>query len=566
MFSESFRDISETSGNYAKLTTAQLAQKVYYANDIHHLKELGVNVGGYVKTSGYWNIHDKGGADYTIVDDSTLVDDGGSVITLNNGLKAVLLNDGVDCAMFGASKSNELSETEVNNIFDNWTKYVNKTKSKYFSVKEQTYHIYKPLYIRKSFIGVGQPVFYYRTEGLGKTVSTETTFDGRFNFNVKAVMGVNPSRSTDTEDRFTLKNFTLSCTTNDDDTSPSQDIGLYFPQGNSFKMDNIVVARANQSGFVFKENWMGEMRRLNSWKSRGSGFEMIGTFTSLTMSNCYAHGFQTRGFDANGVFYSTFENLGADSGVGIPYSFASCNGVNLNSLGSELVECSQILYLGDFKGSINGLYVERATVSKSIIDVHTGSEFSINGIEVRTSKPKDGTQPKSFNVQNFGINDKFNIDINYKTTTIDLSGYIARELVNIAKGRVSFNTIDDAKVYQNNKLGNRNELIEKRVIPGGEANYYSDGFVKIRQSVSLGGVDMTKLTGVLYVSPLLTITNPVTVTEIFSTNIKVRNVSGRYILPMYSTHSSTNLTFYLASVASMNVEVSVIIIIEAKWK
>ena len=47
--------------------------------------------GSYAKTLGYANIDDKGGAVYKIVDDNSLVDDGGSVHDVANGLKAVLI-------------------------------------------------------------------------------------------------------------------------------------------------------------------------------------------------------------------------------------------------------------------------------------------------------------------------------------------------------------------------------------------------------------------------------------------------------------------------------------------
>ena len=47
--------------------------------------------GYHVKTKGYYEANDGGNAEYIIIDDDTLVDDGGLIHTLNNGLRAKLI-------------------------------------------------------------------------------------------------------------------------------------------------------------------------------------------------------------------------------------------------------------------------------------------------------------------------------------------------------------------------------------------------------------------------------------------------------------------------------------------
>ena len=47
--------------------------------------------GMHVKTKGYYSVSDGGHGEYVIVDDDTLVDDGGSIHVLTNGLRAKLL-------------------------------------------------------------------------------------------------------------------------------------------------------------------------------------------------------------------------------------------------------------------------------------------------------------------------------------------------------------------------------------------------------------------------------------------------------------------------------------------
>ncbi|MGE8377245.1 MAG: hypothetical protein ACN6PN_02815, partial [Sphingobacterium sp.] len=158
-------------------------------------------------------------------------DDGGSIITVGQIKLKAAFPSGVDCKYFGAQRSDILPESEVISIFDNWQNYVNGTDGKYFAPTKSaaSYRLYKPLYIQKSFIcQEDMPVWMYLSTAVGKVVHpTATTFDGRFDFNVKAVMGINPLSYSDTQDRLRFKNIKILCTNGDDDTIASQDIGVY---------------------------------------------------------------------------------------------------------------------------------------------------------------------------------------------------------------------------------------------------------------------------------------------------------------------------------------------------
>lgn len=119
-------------------------------------------------------------------------EDGGSVISVGQIKLQAVFQSGVDCKYFGAQRSDILSENEVISIFDRWQRYVNGTEGKYFAPTKSAaaYHLYKPLYIQKSFIcDEDMPVWMYRSSAVGKVVDpVATTIDGRFDFNVKAVM------------------------------------------------------------------------------------------------------------------------------------------------------------------------------------------------------------------------------------------------------------------------------------------------------------------------------------------------------------------------------------------
>ena len=64
--------------------------------------------GGAARTLGYYEPGDGGGAIYNIVEDNTLIDDGGSVHDLDNGLKAkIIIDDSVNIKQFGAYGDNQ---------------------------------------------------------------------------------------------------------------------------------------------------------------------------------------------------------------------------------------------------------------------------------------------------------------------------------------------------------------------------------------------------------------------------------------------------------------------------
>lgn len=68
--------------------------------------------GYYVKTKGYHEANDGGSAEYLIIDDNTLVDDGGSIHVLSNGLRAkLIINDGINVKQFGAKGDNLTDDT-----------------------------------------------------------------------------------------------------------------------------------------------------------------------------------------------------------------------------------------------------------------------------------------------------------------------------------------------------------------------------------------------------------------------------------------------------------------------
>lgn len=119
--------------------------------------------GYHVKTKGYYEANDDGHSEYIIVNDDTLVDDGGSIHVLNNGLRAKLLISGViNVKQFGAYGDGVHDDTNA------IIKALSMTSPIY--VPKGTYIISQPLTIGGKILqGAGQ----YQT-----FIKTSSDFDG----------------------------------------------------------------------------------------------------------------------------------------------------------------------------------------------------------------------------------------------------------------------------------------------------------------------------------------------------------------------------------------------------
>ena len=84
-----------------------------YDNILNMQSDTTLKEGMHVKTKGYYTPNDEGHGEYIIVNDSTLVSDNGSIHTLINGLKAMLLidNNTINVKQFGAKGDDNTDDT-----------------------------------------------------------------------------------------------------------------------------------------------------------------------------------------------------------------------------------------------------------------------------------------------------------------------------------------------------------------------------------------------------------------------------------------------------------------------
>lgn len=137
---ENWDKIDTFAGN----TNAKINQKIYYYNNVQQMKnDTRLQAGDACQTLGYYTANDGGSGLYKIADDDTLVDDGGSIHALNNGLKAKLIvnENKINVKQFGAKGDDNTDDT---NAFSALINYCNANlKNLYIPVGK--YRIYNTL-------------------------------------------------------------------------------------------------------------------------------------------------------------------------------------------------------------------------------------------------------------------------------------------------------------------------------------------------------------------------------------------------------------------------------------
>ena len=133
---------------------SDIKKKIYYFNTVANMKAADLHAGDTCQTLGYYEKNDGGAGLYKIVNDSQLIDDGGFIHNLSNGLKAelIIINNTINIKQFGA---------KGDGIADDTSKFIYFSNSNYkkLIIPEGTYNITDILnFSNKELIGIGKPV------------------------------------------------------------------------------------------------------------------------------------------------------------------------------------------------------------------------------------------------------------------------------------------------------------------------------------------------------------------------------------------------------------------------
>lgn len=205
----------------------------------------------HVKTKGYYEAGDGGSAEYIIVYDETLVDDGGSIHELNNGLKAKIINiDKITPELYGAYGDGEHDDTiSIQKAIDSCNN---------IEFNTVTYKISDSLYLDNYSILNGNNCTIYNT-------STHPALRGNNKHNI------------------IIKNFTIT----DNNTSDNQH-GIYLT-GDNHLVDNCTIDNVTGDGIYLangKNQIVQNCKIIDS--KRISLFSFEGDNT--VFKNIYIHG------------------------------------------------------------------------------------------------------------------------------------------------------------------------------------------------------------------------------------------------------------------------------------
>lgn len=134
-------------GTLQEIISVYLNSKAIFGFDNVQSMKDSTNLinGSYAKTLGFYSVNDGGGALYKIIDDNTLIEDGGYIHNLNNGLKAVLItNNEINLKKIGAKGNDENDDT---NYFKLALKIAKEKKINNIYIPSGVYRIYKNIEI-----------------------------------------------------------------------------------------------------------------------------------------------------------------------------------------------------------------------------------------------------------------------------------------------------------------------------------------------------------------------------------------------------------------------------------
>lgn len=372
-YTQSAKIWAALSKEYAGLSKFKLPIGYYKSVAEMKASETAI-VGRPCVTLGYYEPNDGGGGVYIIRQKKESdVDDGGSIIVLDNENVAELIIEGaVNVKQFGAKGD---GATDNITAMQNCINYAFAHSIDTY-IPSGTYCISNALYVYQ----------WQHVNGAGKeqTFIKRKTDNTESKYSVSAIFILDKTENHErsyTEGQNISNMYMLSDT--------FIDYGIYSALACPYTNINNIVINNVKNGIVYNAGtWLAEISDVIIANPE-IGIKIIPNGTSLHLKNTYVVAPSKIGYYTYALLYSSWENIACDRAENdaICYEFYHSN-INISGLGAECEKAKNILSVHDY----------------SHISIHTGTLFGLTTDDKREMIIVDGNCSLSLDSVNIGVN------------------------------------------------------------------------------------------------------------------------------------------------------------------
>ena len=338
-----------------------LKEKATWCTSVSAMKsDTGLAAGMVVATKGYYITNDGGAAVYTIrakTEDD--VDDGGSIIVLDNDNVAELITDGaINVKQFGAKGNGEADDTTTLKATVQYA-YANSLK---VYLPKGTYCISEPLHL-----------YQYQTlygNSVDNTIIKSTAPDTENNAII--ILDRTDDYKFNYGQYYHINNITLTSVNN-------IPYGIYASGAAPYLDFSDLYIMYVKTGISVKDTWLSSIKDTRITQI-DVGIQLRVQGTSLHLENIYIIHPTKYGYEMHGLSYSEWSNVACDwaTASATAYFFAYGN-VTINGLGCESEKCKTCIEQQNSTLSITGavLYFPETDTGDSVFYVNGASTLTI---------------------------------------------------------------------------------------------------------------------------------------------------------------------------------------------
>ncbi len=362
-YTQSAKTWAALSKEYAGLSKFKLPIGYYNSVDEMKVSETAL-VGRPCVTLGYYEKDDGGGAVYIIRSKKESdVDDGGSIIFLDNGNVAELIIDkAVNVKQFGAKGNGETDDTTTLKATLQYA-YTNALK----------------VYLPKGTYCISEPLHLYQNQTLYGDLADNTTIKSTApatENNAIIVLDRTDDYKFNYGEDYHINNITLVSVNN-------IPYGIYASKAAPYlDFAHLVISKV-KTGISIPDTWLSSIKN-TSISNIDIGIQLRSSGTSLHLENIYIMTPTKYGYDIHGLAYSEWSNVACDWATenAIAYNFSFGN-VTINGLGCESDKCKICIAQNNSTLNITGatLYFPKTDTGDSVFRMN-GSVLNITNADI----------------------------------------------------------------------------------------------------------------------------------------------------------------------------------------